>query len=508
MTNRIIHLGPPGTGKTTTLLAHLEEELKAGVPVERIAFLTFTRRARREALERVEKVLGFSPKDLPHFRTIHSMAFRGLSLKDGDVMGRKELQTFGEAMGLTFLRSGVDELSAEGIGSQNKGDALLAIDNLARLRGQKVREAWGDARLEIPWPEVEHFVASYRKFKTDLGLMDFTDVLSEFARQKKTIDVEVALIDEAQDLSALQWYAALQAVSSASRQHIAGDDDQALFKWAGADVDFFIGLEGEKRVLSHSYRLPRAVHALSARILSRIRKRLPKEFSARDADGLIKRHASADSLKVLPGEQWLWLVRNRYLMNGLRALLERRAIIYSSHGFSSINEDHRDLIYAWERLRAGRAVPASQVKALYAKLRTKLQIAHGMKTLPGVADAQELTLAELKEWHGLHVDGPWYEILLHIPPEQRAYYRALLRTHGTLKLEPQVQLETIHGAKGAEAPHVALFLEQSRRVWKEAQEDGDAEHRVFYVGCTRARETLHLIEPTGAWGYRMPTLTG
>ena len=44
--------------------------------------------------------------------------------------------------------------------------------------------------------------------------------------------------------------------SNADKTYIAGDDDQAIFKWAGADVDHFIALKEEVndiKVLDQSY---------------------------------------------------------------------------------------------------------------------------------------------------------------------------------------------------------------------------------------------------------------
>src|ERR1035441_7087809 len=165
MTNRVIYFGPPGTGKTSTLLRELETHLKAGINPERVAFLTFTRRAKREALARVDEVLGINAGELPYFRTIHSMAFRALKLKEGDVLGFEQLKSFGDGMGLTFGRNMVSEVAAEGINSQEQGDAMLALDNLHRLRGQTLKAAWQDARCGVDWPTVEHFAGSYRKFK-------------------------------------------------------------------------------------------------------------------------------------------------------------------------------------------------------------------------------------------------------------------------------------------------------------------------------------------------------
>lgn len=497
---RLIYFGPPGTGKTTTLLGLLEQELLRKVPPERIAFLTFTRRARAEAIERVEKTLGIKAKDLPHFRTIHSMAFRSLGLKDGDVLDKKKLDEFGESLGLEFGSVAASELASEGVNSQSKGDHFLALDNLSRLRGVPLQKAWADARSAFEWPVVDHFARSYRAFKEETGLLDFTDVLMEFARSRHELDVDVAFIDEAQDLSSLQWLAALQAAHQASHQYVAGDDDQAIYRWAGAEVEEFMKLEGERRVLELSYRLPKSIHSLASRIVGRIRQRVPKQFRPRDSEGRVFRHTR---LEAIPLEQdgWLWLVRNRYLLTKLREHLEQNGIVYMEHGRSSITTSDVAAIYTWERLRQGKPQRAEDIRDVYAKLRSGTQVARGHKLLPKAADGAMLTDSQLRDRHGLLAAGSWFEVFDSIHTNKRLYYRRLLRKTGSLRLKPAVQLETIHGAKGAEAPRVALFLEQSRRVYQEAQESPDEEHRVFYVGATRAREELHLIQADGRYAY-------
>ena len=87
-------LGPPGTGKTTTLLELIEKELEQGTQPTDIGFFTFTRKAVNEGKERAMTKFGVSNKELPYFRTLHSLAFRQLGLTRENVMGREELVVF------------------------------------------------------------------------------------------------------------------------------------------------------------------------------------------------------------------------------------------------------------------------------------------------------------------------------------------------------------------------------------------------------------------------------
>ena len=68
--------GPPGTGKTTTLLDIVDKSLSAGVPSQQMAFFAFTRKAANEAKERACQRFGLDPRsDQSYFRTMHSLAF-------------------------------------------------------------------------------------------------------------------------------------------------------------------------------------------------------------------------------------------------------------------------------------------------------------------------------------------------------------------------------------------------------------------------------------------------
>ena len=74
---KTIVLGPPGTGKTHTLLNQVEDYLKNTDP-DRIGYFAFTKKAANEAKSRAMDKFNYSEDDLPYFRTMHSLAFRRL----------------------------------------------------------------------------------------------------------------------------------------------------------------------------------------------------------------------------------------------------------------------------------------------------------------------------------------------------------------------------------------------------------------------------------------------
>ena len=70
----LLVLAGPGTGKTTTLVEAAVARVEAGVPVEQILMLTFSRRAAGELRDRVTARLGRTVRE-PIARTLHSYAF-------------------------------------------------------------------------------------------------------------------------------------------------------------------------------------------------------------------------------------------------------------------------------------------------------------------------------------------------------------------------------------------------------------------------------------------------
>ena len=91
---------------------------------------------------------------------------------------------------------------------------------------------------------MKYVADSYANYKSTFGLMDFTDLIIRFANEADHLmpPLKICFLDEAQDLSPLQWDIAHKLDEKSERMYVAGDDDQAIYRWAGADVNHFINL--------------------------------------------------------------------------------------------------------------------------------------------------------------------------------------------------------------------------------------------------------------------------
>tara|TARA_Y100000385_G_scaffold285249_1_gene344855 strand:- start:780 stop:1202 length:423 start_codon:yes stop_codon:yes gene_type:complete len=122
-----------------------------------------------------------------------------------------------------------------------------------------------------------------------------------------------------------------------------------------------------------------------------------------------------------------------------------------------------------------------------------VKVLRGKKKIVGEED-NLITFETLVENHGLLAtkDMPWFEALDQIPPADRIYITALLRTGEKFNAVPRIRLSTIHGTKGGEAENVVIFTDLTRAALNTG---GDDLHRVFYVGITRTMQNLFIVEP-------------
>ena len=487
-------LGPPGTGKTTSLLRCVDEELKRGTPPSTIAYVSFTRRAADEAIDRACKRFVLNRDDLPYFRTLHSLCFRTLGMRKTDVFEGEKVQEWAKYFGVRVTGRWSDDGTYVGFAD---GDRILMIDNLSRVRRVGLREQYDDTRdAHLSWTVVESACNSLERFKEEHALKDFTDMLQEFINCNVEIPLNVLVVDEAQDLSALQWGVVDKLAKGARRVIIAGDDDQAIYAWAGADVEHLVNLKADVKVLDQSWRVPKAVQSVANDLVEMISHRHPKKWRPRlGGDGIVERVIDFDNVD-LSGDDIMILVRNDFVSKAVEGYLRQQAIFYEKKGNLSIKKSWLNAIHAWEDLRAGKMIPVHDIRNVYDCMSSRVGIAHGYKRILASYDDEMLMgIDNLKMHAGLLVDTIWHDALDRIPLGEREYILSARRSGEQLQKRPRVRLSTIHTAKGAEAKHVVLMLEVARLTDRECDYKPDDELRVWYVAVTRAKERLTLVEP-------------
>jgi superfamily I DNA/RNA helicase len=503
-----IFLGPPGTGKTTTLLDTVNKEMVDGVPPDRIGFMTFTKRGVEEAISRASDRFQLPRTRFRYFNTLHSAAFRQLGLSSDQVLTGKRLVEFGAAHQLTFF-GGLS--SDDGTYSSFWGDDLiLFLENYSRITRTPLEQVINEHDFALPdYDRAWRVIKAFRYYKQEQGLFDFTDMIDEFIKQNDPPRLEVLIIDESQDLSIMQWEMVQQLSRYAKRIYVAGDDDQTIFTWAGAS-EHFIHMKGSVQQLQQSYRVPAKIHRLANRIISKIRNRRSKLWNPRDSDGS---HGTLIGISELDPGKLDPALGSVMMLGRTTKLLKQKYISYCRfHGLpyrhfenNSIKPTEAYAIDAWKQLQEGVAIPADAAVRIYNLLpseghkKKKGLVKMGYKVqLNRIADQPEppkLTLQELRNDYGLLAEGTWKEIFTEIKPEDVQYIQKVMDNGFNILDKPNIHISTIHRVKGGEADTVVLLSDTIKGLERIASGTQDEETRIFYTAVTRTRENLIVVHP-------------
>ena len=486
-------VGPPGTGKTQTLLDKVIEYKNKGIPLDRIGYFAFTRKAAHEARDRfLETFPHLTKKNIKHFRTLHSFAFRYLGLQEENVMQEEHYKIIGEECGLRIKYATYEKNEFNGIFTSNS--EYLNLINLATVRNISVLDQLdrNEHLGKIERDKIQVVAKHIEDYKNTYKLIDYNDMLNRFITQiqlpeAKVPEFDVIFIDEAQDLSLLQWKMITALQPHTKDIYIAGDDDQAIFGWAGADVDSFINFDAVEIPLKQSKRVPIIVHQRALLRLDNIKSgRLEKPWNTPTSEeGNIKIFFSIDPINLSKGD-WYILARTNDLLKPILQNLRRRGVYFETKDGRSMSESlYRDILN-WEAWKKGKELNTIEVQRLLEGFDKKFK----------ETEDKLFNLNNLKTEYKLDSRLQWYDAFTAVSPNTKTYIRTMRNNGEDLRLKPRVKVLTLHSSKGGEATNVIILQNQTRNTIKGATKTimkQDEEQRVWYVGLTRCSKNLFLI---------------
>ena len=298
------------------------------------------------------------------------------------------------------------------------------------------------------------------------------------------------IVHNCQDITALQWKVIEKAFARAEKIVMAGDENQSIYTYSGARPDMLIAFAKQFPVehLSISYRITKSVYRLAKGITDFIGDKTDKPFNPRkeNPEGTIMELSSLERLKSFITEEdfcdnkdetpWFILSRNNCFLDEPKQLMEENLIPYwTSDGFF-----------------------------MGGQIMQRLKDYEGFK-LDGYKTQQKKEAFQ-KKFGIADFSLPFTETCL-FTEGRKWVYASYIERFGLKKLEemcswnPQILISTIHHVKGAEAQNVAIMLDTTRKTTGNIYNNIDEELRILYVGVTRTKQNLYLINSKSGQGY-------
>jgi DNA helicase II / ATP-dependent DNA helicase PcrA len=297
----ILVIAGAGSGKTRTLTYRVSRLIEDGVDPSDILLLTFTNKASREMLSRVEQLVTTDTRRI-WGGTFHSV-------------GNRLLRRYAEAVGYRpnfSIMDGEDSkemmesaISSIGIATLEKrfpkGDVLLEIYSRGINTGDPL-----ELELEQNFPhfalyisEIRSVFGRYQERKREANVMDFDDLLlnwnllldtrPEIAEPLK-MKFRAILVDEYQDTNRLQADIVDKMAAGRRNVMVVGDDAQSIYSFRGASFENIITFplrfpDAAIYKLETNYRSTRQILNLANRSITHNRFQFRKELEAVRGDG-------------------------------------------------------------------------------------------------------------------------------------------------------------------------------------------------------------------------------
>ena len=360
------YYGPPGTGKTYKLISRAKAYVrKYKIPLHRIGYFAFTKKAAEEAKQRMP----FENKKLRYFKTLHALAFEcikvdDLNISQEDIMQPYHYEEFGKKLNLQvkfYDRYNKDESFYLGFENPYFQIISRAVNKCTGIRKEFDLEEH-DPR-NVNWKQLDHIYNNLLEYKSKKKLLDFNNMIQILTDQPENIpEFDVIFIDEAQDLSPLQWKLFDILKTKTKDIYLAGDDDQAIFAWAGADVKRFIAEPAKEKTLIYSKRVSKSIQLQSTVPINNIvGVRKLKKYYPRNYQGKCEEIYNLNEIDLTKGK---WLIITRTVSNLLKIqdMLIEKGLYFESNRGKSIKVTMFNAMNSYNEWRKGKELTEEELK--------------------------------------------------------------------------------------------------------------------------------------------------
>ncbi|TAL49795.1 ATP-dependent helicase [Patescibacteria group bacterium] len=245
-------LAGAGSGKTRTITYRVAYLLERGVSPESILLVTFTNKAAKEMLSRVEGLLCRYPTGL-WGGTFHSIANRLLRMYGSQLGYTNHFTILDQEDAKSLIKVCIKALDIDTTSRRFPSPAKVhAMISYAQNSGKGMSDVIQNrypSFLEIV-PVIERIAELYADRKRQADSMDFDDLLlklrellyhHEGVRQKLAHQFEYILVDEYQDTNVVQAQIIRQLASEHENVLVVGDDAQSIYSFRAAEIRNILG---------------------------------------------------------------------------------------------------------------------------------------------------------------------------------------------------------------------------------------------------------------------------
>ena len=499
--------GPPGTGKTHKFLTKKYKELLAQkFDPEKIIMLSHTNVAADELKEAILELPEIKEKGLKKkfFKykicTIHAFC-RSKLLK-------KELRSYKDYLNLCTRNSGFKRQRVTQSEFDHDKHKFFRFLNDAFGKGKTIKQHWyslKDAAIGYyPYNNfklIEDMKEVYDDYKRTEQVCDYNDMIQEFIDDAVAPDIDVLIVDEAQDSNVRQLQALEKMSTNVKEYYMVGDADQTIFEFAGADANYFHELSKNAEQLEEGLRCGKTINNLCKEIIRPIWDHYKYDRVWKPAEGIIGNHYYLPSLTTNCSametlldkikntkETFLFTYRGTPSGKWVRAFLHYHGIEFCYVGNDPyVSKKEIRCHKLWPEFIKGKPVSLKQIKEFWNYMgRQVIVIGKGEATFEDWIN-KEYTIDELinKKYlrpESLDFSDFYYtRIKSKADPEKIKYINHLIREGVDTEGEARVHYANIHTVKGLTYDNVIVDLTCTR------PEDYFTTIRLKYVAYSRGR---------------------